>query len=58
MKVKKREKNGCKKNNHLSPSIQNPTTYMYDVKNPGFGWEQAQKYGGVILANEILALLS
>jgi len=47
-----------KKNNHLSLSIQSPTTYKYDVKNPGFGWEQAQKYGGVKLVNEISTLLS
>lgn len=58
MKVKKKRKKWLQKEQPSLPEHTNPTTYMYDVKNPGFGWEQAQKYGGVILANEILALLS
>jgi hypothetical protein len=47
-----------KKNNHHSLSTQSPTTYIYDVKNSGFGWEHAQKYSGVKLINEISAFLS
>jgi hypothetical protein len=47
-----------KKNNHHSLSTQSPTTYIYDVKNSGFGWEHAQTYSGVKLINEISALLS